>query len=58
MRTLFLSFLCAVSLSVSAQKRIFIPEELRSIDFTCDSSRYSWMHSTQTRDLVFFWEKG
>lgn len=58
MRTLFLSFLCAVSLSVSAQKRIFIPEDLRSIDFTCDSSRYSWMHSTQTRDLVFFWEKG
>ena len=32
MRTLFLSFLCAVSLSVSAQKRIFIPEDLRSID--------------------------
>lgn len=58
MRPLFLSILCAVSLSVSAQKRIFIPEELRSIDFTCDSSRYSWMHSTQTRDLVFFWEKG
>lgn len=58
MRTLILSLLCAVSLSVSAQKRIFIPEELRSIDFTCDSSRYSWMHSTQTRDLVFFWEKG
>lgn len=46
MRTLFLSILCAVSFSVSAQKRIFIPEDLRSIDFTCDSSRYSWMHST------------
>lgn len=46
------------TLPATAQKRIFIPEELRAIDFTCDTSRYCWMHSAQTRDLVFFWEKG
>lgn len=58
LKSLILSLACTAVLPATAQKRIFIPEDLRTIDFTCDSSRYSWMHSAQTRDLVFFWEKG
>lgn len=58
LKSVFIALACASAFPAVAQKRVYIPKELRSIDFTCDSSRYSWMHSAQTRDLVFFWEKG
>lgn len=46
------------TMPVWAQKKIFIPEELRNNNFDCDTSQWSWKRSAQTPDLVFFWQKG
>ena len=44
-------------LSASAQKKIFIPEDLRGIDLQADTSRWSFARSIQTDDLIFMWER-
>lgn len=41
-----------------AQKRIYIPEDLRLMQLDSDTSRWSWRRSAETRDVVFFWERG
>jgi len=40
LKSLILTLACAAVMPATAQKRVFMPEDLRSIDFTCDSSRY------------------
>ena len=44
--------------SITAQKRIFIPEDLRSMNLDADSSKWCWHRSAETRDCIFFWERG
>lgn len=45
--------------TTSAQeKEIYIPNELRNIDFACDTSRYCYAHSVKTPNVAVFWEKG
>lgn len=43
--------------ATAQQKQIYIPADLRPYDLSADTSRWSWRHSTQTQNLVFFWEK-
>ena len=42
----------------SAQKRVFIPEDLRAMNLESDTSKWSWKRSAETRDLIFMWERG
>lgn len=41
-----------------AQKRIFIPEDLQKMNLDADSSKWCWHRSAETRDCIFFWERG
>ena len=51
--------ICHLSVSpVRAQKRIYIPEDLRSMNLDADSSKWCWHRSAETRDCIFFWERG
>lgn len=43
---------------VSAQKKIFIPEDLQTMDLNNPESKWSYDRSSETENLVFFWEKG
>ena len=43
-------------LIVGAQKRVYIPKDLRGIDLNDSTSKWSWHNSVQTDDVVFFWE--
>jgi len=43
---------------VSAQKKIYIPENLRSMDLEADTSQWSFRRSIETADLIFMWERG
>ena len=52
--TLLLLLLAA---TVLADKRVYIPNDLRGIDLNDSTSRWSWRNSAQTADLVFFWER-
>ena len=53
---LMLIFLCPTA--SHAQKKVYIPEDLRGMDLTCDTSRWSFQRSIETPDLIFMWEKG
>ena len=41
-----------------AQKKIYIPEDLRGMDLQADTSKWSFKRSVQTDDLIFMWERG
>ena len=41
-----------------AQKKIYIPEDLRGMDLQADSSKWSFKRSIETDDLIFMWERG
>lgn len=43
---------------VTQQKLIFIPDSLKNYDLNNDTSRWSWRHSVQTQNFIFFWERG
>ena len=64
MKSIIAASCIMMSLAAAAQtatphgKRIYIPEDLRSMDLNCDTSQWSWRRSAQTNDLVFFWQKG
>ena len=47
-----------LSVSVGAQKKIYIPEDLRGMDLQADSSKWSFKRSMETDDLIFMWERG
>jgi len=42
----------------TAQKRIYIPEDMRSMDLRADTSQWSFHRSAETQDVIFFWERG
>ena len=43
---------------MQAQKKIYIPEDLRGMDLQADTSQWSFKRSAQTDDLIFMWERG
>jgi len=57
-RIITLSLIMATALGMSAQKKIFIPEDMRGMDLNADTSKWCYKRSVQTPDLIFFWEKG
>ena len=56
-----LSFLVAAMLvgsQVCAQKKLYIPEDLRGMDLEADTLQWSLKRSIVTDDLIFMWERG
>lgn len=47
-----------MTVSASAQKKIFIPEDLQKMNLEADTSQWCWKRSAETRDCIFFWERG
>ena len=43
---------------VHAQKKVYVPEDLRGMDLASDTSQWSFQRSIETPDLIFMWEKG
>ena len=43
---------------LQAQKKIYIPEDLRKMDLQADTSQWSMKRSVETDDLLFMWERG
>ena len=59
MKRLILLSVCSVCLgAMPAQKKIYIPEDLRGMDLQADTSQWSFNRSVQTDDLIFMWERG
>ena len=59
MTRLFFLFLLLLHVGgASAQKQIFIPDTLRGLDLNDPESQWSYARSSQTENLIFFWEKG
>ena len=59
MKRLILLSVCSLCLStILAQKKIYIPEDLRGMDLQADTSQWSFKRSAQTDDLIFMWERG
>lgn len=58
MRKIFLVFALALAALCHAQKRVYIPEDLRGMNLESDTSRWCWKRSAETRDVIFMWERG
>ena len=41
-----------------AQKKIYIPEDLRKMNLQADTSQWSFKRSIETDDLILMWERG
>ena len=57
-RILLTILLCPLAVVAMAQKRIYIPEDLRDMNLESDTSKWCWRRSAETRDLIFMWERG
>lgn len=60
-KTILVSLLLSCSLTALAsdkRKAIYVPEDLRGMDLSTDTSRWSLQRSIETPDLIFMWEKG
>ncbi len=53
-----LAALALTVLATYAQKKVYIPEDLRQMNLEADSSKWCWHRSAETRDCIFFWERG
>ena len=55
-----LSIFVAVLLcgQIAAQKKIYIPKDLQSMDLNNPESKWSYARMDTTRNFVIFWEKG
>ena len=59
MKRVIISVICTIcGLTVQAQKKIYIPEDLRGMDLQADTSKWSFNRSAETDDLIFMWERG
>ena len=59
MKRFVLLAVCAVCLiSSKAQKKIYIPKDLRGMDLKADTLKWSFNRSAETDDLIFMWERG
>ncbi len=54
---LFTILLC-LSLSVSAQKTVYIPNDLKKMNLNSASSQWCYARSIETDNIVVFWESG
>ena len=41
-----------------AQKRIYIPDDMKKMNLEADTSQWCWKRSAETRDCIFMWERG
>lgn len=57
-KSIFLLTFSVVLLPATAQKQVYVPNDLKEYDLKNDTSRWCWKHSAQTENLVFLWEKG
>ncbi len=57
-RNTIIVLLLAFSFSLNAQKKVFIPEDLKSMDLNDPESKWCFKRSVETENLIFFWEKG
>ena len=57
-RTIAAVIVLTIALSLFAQKKVFIPEDLRTMDLNNPDSKWSYARSVETENLIFFWEKG
>jgi len=44
--------------ALHAQKKIYIPEDLRKMNLQADTSQWSFKRSIETDDLILMWERG
>ena len=44
--------------TMAQQKKIYIPEDLRTMDLKSDTSQWSFKRSIETDDLILMWERG
>ena len=44
--------------ALHAQKKIYIPEDLRKMDLQADTSQWSFKRSIETDDLILMWDRG
>ena len=58
MRKLILLTVTCLCTGISAQKRIYIPNDLQGMDLNADTSKWSFQRSIETDDLIFMWERG
>ena len=59
MNRLIVCIIAAAScMSLHAQKKIYIPEDLRGMDLQADTSKWSFQRSLETDDLILMWERG
>ena len=59
MKRIIICAVCVIcGLSANAQKKIYIPEDLRGMDLKADTSKWSFKRSVETDDLIFMWERG
>ncbi len=57
-KTALLAVMMALVCQLHAQKKIYIPEDLRKMDLQADTSQWSMKRSVETDDLIFMWERG
>ena len=57
-RNVILFAVALMGISCYAQKKIYIPEDLKGMDLQADTSQWSFKRSAQTDDLIFMWERG
>ncbi|MBR2777380.1 MAG: hypothetical protein IKD75_09820 [Prevotella sp.] len=57
-RNVILFAVALMGISCYAQKKIYIPEDLKGMDLQADTSQWSFRRSAQTDDLIFMWERG
>lgn len=43
--------------ATAVQKLIFVPDSLKPYNLNDDNARWCWRHSSQTQNVVYFWEK-
>jgi hypothetical protein len=55
---LLLTAMAVCLCELQAQKKIYIPEDLRGMNLQADTSRWSFKRSTETDDLILMWERG
>ncbi|MBN1604150.1 MAG: hypothetical protein JW915_21245 [Chitinispirillaceae bacterium] len=54
----FFLFLLAISPSISAQKTVYIPGSIKSMNLNSSSSKYCYARSKESDNVVVFWEAG
>ncbi|MBO4729843.1 MAG: hypothetical protein J5593_00045 [Bacteroidaceae bacterium] len=57
MRKYFLIIVSVLVVAAIADKRVYIPRDLRGINLNDSTSKWSWRNSVQTEDVVFFWQQ-